>query len=125
MTMNPIQQTFTPPGSGTAQRAEALAPQVQAGRAGGGSEAAGSAGASGSSAGDTVSISQAARQLLGSTPTHGAAAGSASSQRLNALRQSIAAGTYVVDPQRIAQGLLRDSQALAGAAAVGGAAGSA
>ncbi len=114
--MNPIQQTSTQAASGSAQRAEALTPRAQAGRAGASSQPAGTAGASGTSAGDTVSISQSARQLLEPASSQGAASGSASvsSQRLGALRQAISAGTYTVDARQIAQGLLRDSQALAG-----------
>lgn len=120
--MNPIQQTLTPPASGasgTTQRVEARTQQLQAGRSGASAPAAGGAGASGTSAGDTVSISQSARQLLDTASVHGAGSGAASPQRLNALRQSIAAGTYTIDARQIAQGLLRDSRALSGAASGG------
>ena len=112
--MNPIQQTSTQAASGSAQRAEALTPRAQAGRAGANSQPAGTAGGSGASAGDTVSISQSARQLLEPAALQGTGSAAVSSQRLGALRQAISAGTYTVDARQIAQGLLRDSQALAG-----------
>lgn len=115
--MNPIQQTFTQAGSGTAQRAEVSAPQVPAGRSGG----VQAGGAPAASAGETVSISESARQLLASTAAQGGS--SASPQRLDALRQAIASGTYNVNAQHIARGLLRDSQALA-AIGMGGGGGS-
>jgi len=45
---------------------------------------------------------------LGATPP-------ASDTRIAALQAAIQSGQYVVDPQRIASGLLQDSQALLGA----------
>ncbi len=105
--MNPIQQSTTQNVGGSSQRVD-VAPsqgQAQATRA-----AAQGAATSGSSAGDTVSISQSARQLLQTSAQQ--PGGSASPQRLSALRQAIASGSYAVDTRQIAQGLLRDSQAL-------------
>ncbi len=112
--MHPIQpslsQAASQASSGSAQRLDAGPSRAPGGPAAGG--AAGTAGA------ETVSISQSARQLLqGSALQAGAPA---SPQRLGALRQAIASGTYTVNTRQIAQGLLRDSRAL-GAAAGGGA----
>ena len=105
--MNPIQQSTTQNVGSGSQRVD-VAPsqgQAQAGRA-----TAQVAGTSGSSAGDTVSISHSARQLLQTSALQ--PGGAAPPQRLSALRQAIASGSYAVDARQIAQGLLRDSQAL-------------
>ncbi len=124
-TMNPIQQTYTQSVSGTSQRAEVapqqvapqqVAAQQAAAQRAGAAPAAPSAGAA---AGETVSISESARQLLASAAAQPGT--TASPQRLQALRQAIASGSYAVDARGIARGLLRDSRALAGA---GGGAGS-
>ncbi len=114
--MNPIQHTYTPTTGDGAQRVELPAQQVQAGRSPSSSQGPATSGAG---AGDTVSISESARQLL---QTGAAQAASASTQRLGMLRQAIASGSYTVDARQIAQGLLRDSRALAqsGAGSSGG-----
>jgi flagellar biosynthesis anti-sigma factor FlgM len=109
--MNPIQHTYTPTTGDSAQRVELPAQQVQAGRSPSSSQGPA---ASGAGAGDTVSISESARQLLQTGASQGA---SASTQRLSSLRQAIASGSYSVDARQIAQGLLRDSRALAQAGA--------
>lgn len=114
--MNPIQQTYTQSSSGTAQRVEVPAQQVQASRSGAQQGPA----APGAGPGDTVSISESARQVLQAGNSQGA---SASSQKLSSLRQAIGSGSYSVNAGRIAQGLLRDSVALAQAGAGAGASG--
>ena len=60
---------------------------------------------------DSVTLSQAA-QLLAS----GVAAPAASTERLAALKKSIAAGTYAVDRKLIARSLIRDNLDLLAAA---------
>ena len=113
--MNPIQQTLgqaaSQASSGSAQRLDAAAAGTRGASGAGGGVAA-------AAAVETVSISQSARQLLQGGALQGGAP--ASTQRLGALRQAIASGTYQVNTQQIAQGLLRDSRAL-GTAAGGGA----
>ncbi|WP_079415174.1 flagellar biosynthesis anti-sigma factor FlgM [Thiomonas intermedia] len=62
---------------------------------------------------EQVSISGAG-QMLNLASTQGITP-PASDTRINELRSAIESGQYVVDPQRISQGLLQDSQALIGA----------
>ena len=62
---------------------------------------------------EQVSISGAG-QMLNLASTQGITP-PASDARINELRSAIESGQYVVDPQRISQGLLQDSQALIGA----------
>ena len=66
-----------------------------------------------SAATEQVSISGAG-QMLNLASTQGATP-PASDARISALQSAIQSGQYVVDPKRIAQGLLQDSQALLGA----------
>lgn len=112
--MNPIQpslgQAASQASSGSAQRLDAGLSRTPG--------AAATAGVTGAAGAETVSISESARQLLQGAGLQAGAP--ASPQRLSALRQAIASGTYTVNTRQIAQGLLRDSRAL-GAAAGGGA----
>ncbi|MDE2175537.1 MAG: flagellar biosynthesis anti-sigma factor FlgM [Betaproteobacteria bacterium] len=68
---------------------------------------------SGSAATEQVSISGAG-QMLNLASTQGATP-PASDARISELQNAIRSGQYVVNPQRIASGLLQDSQALIGA----------
>ncbi|MBN8775561.1 flagellar biosynthesis anti-sigma factor FlgM [Thiomonas arsenitoxydans] len=68
---------------------------------------------SGAAATEQVSISGAG-QMLNLASTQGATP-PASDARISELQNAIRSGQYVVDPQRIAGGLLQDSQALIGA----------
>lgn len=67
----------------------------------------------GAAATEQVSISGAG-QMLNLASTQGATP-PASDARISELQNAIRSGQYVVDPQRIAGGLLQDSQALIGA----------
>ncbi len=69
--------------------------------------------ASGAAATEQVSISGAG-QMLNLASTQGATP-PASDARISELQNAIRSGQYVVNPQRIAGGLLQDSQALIGA----------
>jgi negative regulator of flagellin synthesis FlgM len=103
--MNPIQNSITSPTSGSARSVELNAKRS-------GDSAAKSAGASavaGQVGGDMVSISNSARLLNAASATPAAGV---SDQRISELKAAIASGQYAVDPQKIAQGLMRDSQAL-------------
>ena len=68
---------------------------------------------SGAAATEQVSISGAG-QMLNLASTQGATP-PASDARISELQNAIRSGQYVVNPQRIASGLLQDSQALIGA----------
>lgn len=68
---------------------------------------------SGAAATEQVSISGAG-QMLNLASTQGATP-AASDARISELQNAIRSGQYVVDPQRIAGGLLQDSRALIGA----------
>lgn len=72
---------------------------------------------SGAAATEQVSISGAG-QMLNLASTQGATP-PASDARISELQNAIRSGQYVVDPQRIAGGLLQDSQALIGASKSG------
>ena len=67
----------------------------------------------GAAATEQVSISGAG-QMLNLASTQGATP-PASDARISELQNAIRSGQYVVNPQRIASGLLQDSQALIGA----------
>lgn len=102
--MNPIQNSITSPTSGSTRKVELGTKH--------GNDAAKSPGASAagvSAGGDMVSISNSARLLntASSAPVAGA-----SDQRISELQAAVASGQYTVNTQKIAQGLLRDSQAL-------------
>ncbi|OIQ89686.1 anti-sigma-28 factor, FlgM [mine drainage metagenome] len=103
--MNPIQNSVTNPASGSIQKVETSTKRNPAGAA-----APVAAGAVGTQAGgDMVSISNSARLLNTSATT---TTSGATDLKLSELKSAIASGHYTVDPQKIAQGLLRDSQAL-------------
>ncbi|WP_031405016.1 flagellar biosynthesis anti-sigma factor FlgM [Thiomonas sp. FB-Cd] len=103
--MNPIQNSITTSTSGSTQKAD-----LGVKRGGVGASKSSGAGAAGVQAGgDMVSISNSARLLnTASTMT----TSGVSNQRINALKAAIASGQYTVDPQKIAKGLVQDSQAL-------------
>ncbi len=103
--MNPIQNSVTSPASGSIQKVETSTKRNAAGSA-----APSAAGAVGAQAGgDMVSISNSARLLNTAATT---TASGATDLKISALKSAIASGHYTVNPQKIAQGLLRDSQAL-------------
>ena len=104
--MNPIQNSVTGPTSGSVHKVETSTKRNAAGSA-----AQVGAGAAGAQAGgDMVSISNSARLLNASTSS--VSSTNASNVKLAELKSVIASGQYTVNPQKIAQGLLRDSQAL-------------
>ena len=110
--MIPIQNASLSSASTATSGTTAASRRADAGSAG----AAGQAGQTNPSAGpstEQVSISGAG-QMLHLASTQGITP-PASDARISELRSAIASGQYVVDPQRIAQGLLQDSQALIGA----------
>ena len=104
--MNPIQNSVTSSASGSIQKVETSTRRNAAGSA-----APSAGGAVGAQAGgDMVSISNSARLLHTSATT--TAATETTALKISQLKSAIASGHYTVDPQKIAQGLLRDSQAL-------------
>lgn len=97
--------------SGVASASRRTSPQ-SAGNSGSVSAGPGAAGA------EQVSISNAG-QMLQMASTQGATP-PASDARIAALQAAIQSGQYAVDPQRIASGLLQDSQSLLGASTSAG-----
>ncbi len=109
--MNPIQNSPNNPVGGVPSRGEAgVGRNAAVGGSGVSASTSATAPAGAPAPGsDTVSISSSARQL------NAAAAASVSGvpeARIAELRASIASGTYQIDPQKIAKGLVRDSRAL-------------
>lgn len=104
---SPLSSTSTATsGVATAARRAAAAPSPQGGAA-----------PTAAPGGEQVSISGAG-QLLQLASTQGATP-PASDARIAALQSAIQSGQYLVDPQRIASGLLQDSRAMLGATAAG------
>jgi negative regulator of flagellin synthesis FlgM len=97
--------TSTSGSSAVSRRAGSVASSLPAG--------AGPINPSSAAATEQVSISGVG-QMLNLASTQGATP-PASDARISELQNAIRSGQYVVDPQRIASGLLQDSQALIGA----------
>gem|GEM_PF-1417696 len=110
-TMIPIQNSAISSASGASSGVAAASRRTSAASAG--RTGPGAAQESQTAGAEQVSISSTGQMLqmvstLGATPP-------ASDTRIAALQAAIQSGQYVVDPQRIASGLLQDSQALLGA----------
>ncbi|MGC9237524.1 MAG: flagellar biosynthesis anti-sigma factor FlgM [Thiomonas sp.] len=109
--MIPIQNSAVSSASGASSGVAAASSRTSAASARG--AGAGAAQGPQPAGAEQVSISSAG-QMLQMASTQGATP-PASDARIAALQAAIQSGQYAVDPQRIASGLLQDSQSLLGA----------
>jgi len=106
--MNPIQQAALSSATATSSGAAAALRRTPPAATAAAAATGGAAGAAGAAA-EQVSISAAGQMLAAGAQNAPSAAGEA---RIAALQAAIQSGRYAVDPQRIARGLLQDSQSL-------------